>query len=69
MLVSFVLPLALTAFLNGVTVSHLAALCSQVPSPPAAGSSAPSHLELMSPRETSIILRCAGKAGNTFHTK
>ena len=21
------------------------------------------------PRETSIILRCAGKAGNTFHTK
>ena len=26
-----------------------------------------SHLEF--PRETSIILRCAGKAGNTFHTK
>ena len=25
------------------------------------------HLEF--PRETSIILRCAGKAGNTFHTK
>ncbi|XP_043772473.1 LOW QUALITY PROTEIN: neurotensin receptor type 2 [Cervus elaphus] len=46
-LVSFVLPLALTAFLNGVTVSHLAALCSQVPSPPTAGSSAPSRLELM----------------------
>ncbi|KAF4016596.1 hypothetical protein G4228_008176 [Cervus hanglu yarkandensis] len=46
-LVSFVLPLALTAFLNGVTVSHLAALCSQVPSPPTAGSSAPSRLELI----------------------
>ena len=25
------------------------------------------HLEF--PRETSIILRCAGEAGNTFHTK
>ena len=25
------------------------------------------HLEF--PRETSIILRCAGKAGNPFHTK
>ena len=25
------------------------------------------HLEL--PRETSLILRCAGKAGNSFHTK
>ena len=25
------------------------------------------HLEF--PRETSIILRCAGKAGNTFHRK
>ncbi|XP_020738859.2 LOW QUALITY PROTEIN: neurotensin receptor type 2 [Odocoileus virginianus] len=55
-LVSFVLPLALTAFLNGVTVSHLAALCSQVPSPPAAGSSAPSRLELMSKERKTLPL-------------
>ncbi|DAA24474.1 neurotensin receptor type 2 [Bos indicus] len=55
-LVSFVLPLALTAFLNGVTVSHLAALCSQVPSPPAAGSSAPSRLELMSEDRKTLAL-------------
>ncbi|KAL0620595.1 Neurotensin receptor type 2 [Plecturocebus cupreus] len=47
-LVSFVLPLALTAFLNGVTVSHLLALCSQVPSTSALGSSTPSRLELLS---------------------
>ncbi|XP_068420241.1 LOW QUALITY PROTEIN: neurotensin receptor type 2 [Eschrichtius robustus] len=47
-LVSFVLPLALTAFLSWVTVSHLEALCSQRPSPSAPGSSAPSHLKLMS---------------------
>ena len=31
------------------------------------GSTHVAHLEF--PRETSIILRCAGKAGNTFHTK
>ncbi|XP_043326437.1 LOW QUALITY PROTEIN: neurotensin receptor type 2 [Cervus canadensis] len=55
-LVSFVLPLALTAFLNGVTVSHLAALCSQVPSPPTAGSSAPSRLELMSKERKTLPL-------------
>ncbi|XP_062933810.1 neurotensin receptor type 2 [Cynocephalus volans] len=47
-LVSFVLPLALTAFLNGVTVSHLVALCSQVPSASAPSSSTPSHPELLS---------------------
>uniref|UniRef100_A0A2K5F200 Neurotensin receptor 2 n=1 Tax=Aotus nancymaae TaxID=37293 RepID=A0A2K5F200_AOTNA len=47
-LVSFVLPLALTAFLNGVTVNHLLALCSQVPSTSALGSSTPSRLELLS---------------------
>ncbi|XP_002922788.2 neurotensin receptor type 2 [Ailuropoda melanoleuca] len=47
-LVSFVLPLALTAFLNGVTVSHLVALCSQVPSTSAPGSPTPSHVELTS---------------------
>ncbi|XP_009181963.1 neurotensin receptor type 2 isoform X2 [Papio anubis] len=47
-LVSFVLPLALTAFLNGVMVSHLLALCSQVPSTSALGSSTPSRLELLS---------------------
>ncbi|EAX00922.1 neurotensin receptor 2, isoform CRA_a, partial [Homo sapiens] len=47
-LVSFVLPLALTAFLNGVTVSHLLALCSQVPSTSTPGSSTPSRLELLS---------------------
>ncbi|KAL4664207.1 hypothetical protein H8959_018885 [Pygathrix nigripes] len=47
-LVSFVLPLALTAFLNGVMVSHLLALCSQVPSTSAPGSSTPSRLELLS---------------------
>uniref|UniRef100_A0A8C6CKI4 Neurotensin receptor 2 n=1 Tax=Moschus moschiferus TaxID=68415 RepID=A0A8C6CKI4_MOSMO len=55
-LVSFVLPLALTAFLNGVTVSHLAALCSQVPSPPTAGSSAPSRLELLSKERKTLAL-------------
>ena len=33
----------------------------------ACGSTNVAHLEF--PRETSIILRCAGKAGNTFHTK
>ena len=33
----------------------------------ACGTTHVAHLEL--PRETSIILRCAGKAGNTFHTK
>ena len=32
----------------------------------ACGSTHVAHLEF--PRETSIILRCAGKAGNTFHT-
>ncbi|XP_028687797.2 neurotensin receptor type 2 isoform X1 [Macaca mulatta] len=47
-LVSFVLPLALTAFLNGVMVSHLLALCSQVPSTSALGSSTPSRLQLLS---------------------
>ncbi|KAM6221101.1 LOW QUALITY PROTEIN: neurotensin receptor type 2 [Rhynchocyon petersi] len=47
-LVSFVLPLALTAFLNGVTVSHLMSLCSQVPSTSAPDNSTPSHLELLS---------------------
>ncbi|XP_040849860.1 neurotensin receptor type 2 [Ochotona curzoniae] len=47
-LVSFVLPLALTAFLNGVTVNHLVALYSQVPSASVAGSFAPSRLELLS---------------------
>ncbi|KAM4867308.1 neurotensin receptor type 2 [Thomomys bottae] len=47
-LVSFVLPLALTAFLNGVTVSHLMALYTQVPSPSAPSSSIPSRLELLS---------------------
>ncbi|XP_045404816.1 neurotensin receptor type 2 [Lemur catta] len=47
-LVSFVLPLALTTFLNGVTVCHLLALCSQAPSTSAPGSSAPSRLELLS---------------------
>ncbi|XP_006140878.1 neurotensin receptor type 2 isoform X1 [Tupaia chinensis] len=47
-LVSFVLPLALTAFLTSVTVSHLAALCSQVPTASAPGSFATSHLELLS---------------------
>ena len=33
----------------------------------ACGTTHVAHLEF--PRETSIILRCAGKAGNTFHTK
>lgn len=47
-LVSFLLPLALTAFLNGVTVSHLMALYSQVPSASVPGSSIPSRLELLS---------------------
>ncbi|KAM4803751.1 neurotensin receptor type 2 isoform X1 [Urocitellus parryii] len=47
-LVSFLLPLALTTFLNGVTVSHLMALYSQVPSASAPGSSIPSRLELLS---------------------
>jgi neurotensin receptor 2 len=47
-LVSFVLPLALTAFLNGVTVNHLMALSSQVLSPSAPGNSIPSRLELLS---------------------
>ncbi|KAM6149583.1 LOW QUALITY PROTEIN: neurotensin receptor type 2 [Erethizon dorsatum] len=47
-LVSFVLPLALTAFLNGVTVNHLVALYSQVPSASAPVSSMPGRLELLS---------------------
>ncbi|EGW08492.1 neurotensin receptor type 2 [Cricetulus griseus] len=47
-LVSFVLPLALTAFLNGVTINHLMALYSQVPSASAQVSSIPSRLELLS---------------------
>ncbi|XP_006869533.1 PREDICTED: LOW QUALITY PROTEIN: neurotensin receptor type 2 [Chrysochloris asiatica] len=47
-LLSFVLPLALTAFLNGVTVNHLVSLCSQMPSTSAPDNSAPSHLELLS---------------------
>ncbi|XP_021104052.1 neurotensin receptor type 2 isoform X1 [Heterocephalus glaber] len=47
-LVSFVLPLALTAFLNGVTVNHLVALYSQVPSASAPVSSIPGRLELLS---------------------
>ncbi|OBS72483.1 hypothetical protein A6R68_12935 [Neotoma lepida] len=47
-LVSFVLPLALTAFLNGVTVNHLMALYSQVPSASAQVNSIPSRLELLS---------------------
>eukprot|EP00069_Balaena_mysticetus_P011461 bmy_07132T0 len=55
-LVSFVLPLALTAFLSGVTVSHLEALCSQRPSPSAPGSSAPSHLKLMSEERRTLAL-------------
>ncbi|XP_039087006.1 LOW QUALITY PROTEIN: neurotensin receptor type 2 [Hyaena hyaena] len=46
-LVSFVLPLALTAFLNGVTVNHLVALSSQVPPTSAPGSPVPNHMELM----------------------
>ena len=33
----------------------------------ACGTTHVAHLEF--PRETSIILRCAGKAGNPFHTK
>nr|XP_038968819.1 neurotensin receptor type 2 isoform X3 [Rattus norvegicus] len=47
-LVSFALPLALTAFLNGITVNHLMALYSQVPSASAQVSSIPSRLELLS---------------------
>ncbi|XP_006880790.1 PREDICTED: LOW QUALITY PROTEIN: neurotensin receptor type 2 [Elephantulus edwardii] len=47
-LVSFVLPLVLTAFLNGVTVSHLVSLSSQVPPTSAQDDSTPSHLELIS---------------------
>ncbi|EDK98477.1 neurotensin receptor 2, isoform CRA_b [Mus musculus] len=47
-LVSFVLPLALTAFLNGITVNHLVALYSQVPSASAQVNSIPSRLELLS---------------------
>ncbi|KAM5292585.1 LOW QUALITY PROTEIN: neurotensin receptor type 2 [Ctenodactylus gundi] len=47
-LVSFVLPLALTAFLNGVTVNHLVALYSHVPSASALGNSVPGRLELLS---------------------
>uniref|UniRef100_A0A8C6GZT6 Neurotensin receptor 2 n=1 Tax=Mus spicilegus TaxID=10103 RepID=A0A8C6GZT6_MUSSI len=47
-LVSFVLPLALTAFLNGITVNHLMALYSQVPSASAQVNSIPSRLELLS---------------------
>uniref|UniRef100_A0A8C5KD89 Neurotensin receptor 2 n=1 Tax=Jaculus jaculus TaxID=51337 RepID=A0A8C5KD89_JACJA len=46
-LVSFLLPLALTAFLNGITVNHLLALYSQVPSASASGNSIPSRLELL----------------------
>ncbi|XP_045835561.1 neurotensin receptor type 2 [Meles meles] len=53
-LVSFVLPLALTAFLNGVTVSHLVALCSQVPSTSAPASPTPSHMELTSEERTTL---------------
>lgn len=54
-LVSFVLPLALTAFLNGVTVSHLVALCSQVPS--TSGSPAHTCVELMSEERKMPSLR------------
>ncbi|KAG8524775.1 Neurotensin receptor type 2, partial [Galemys pyrenaicus] len=63
-LVSFVLPLALTAFLNGVTVSHMVALCSQVPSTSAA-SSAPSHLDLL--REEKKTLPLQGQASLVRH--
>ncbi|XP_029792222.1 LOW QUALITY PROTEIN: neurotensin receptor type 2 [Suricata suricatta] len=51
-LVSFVLPLALTAFLNGVTVSHLVALSSQVPS----ASAVPNHVELMKEERRALPL-------------
>ncbi|KAB0391681.1 hypothetical protein E2I00_000439, partial [Balaenoptera physalus] len=64
-LVSFVLPLALTAFLSGVTVSHLEALCSQRPSPSAPGSSAPSHLKLMSEERSTPAL--GGQAALVRH--
>ncbi|VFV29846.1 neurotensin receptor type 2-like [Lynx pardinus] len=55
-LVSFVLPLALTAFLNGVSVSHLVALSSQVPSLSAPGSPVPNHVELMSEERRKLPL-------------
>ncbi|XP_057599228.1 LOW QUALITY PROTEIN: neurotensin receptor type 2 [Hippopotamus amphibius kiboko] len=64
-LVSFVLPLALTAFLNGVTVSHLAALCSQVPSPSATGSPALSRLELRNKERKTLAL--GGQAALVRH--
>ncbi|XP_046518793.1 neurotensin receptor type 2 [Equus quagga] len=64
-LVSFVLPLALTAFLNGVTVSHLVALCSQVPSTSAPGSPSPSHVELVSQERKSLSL--GGQASLVRH--
>ncbi|XP_060025576.1 LOW QUALITY PROTEIN: neurotensin receptor type 2 [Lagenorhynchus albirostris] len=64
-LASFVLPLALTAFLSGVTVSHLEALCSQGPSPSATGSSAPSHLKLMSEERRTLAL--GGQAALVRH--
>ncbi|KAJ8789889.1 hypothetical protein J1605_021587 [Eschrichtius robustus] len=63
-LVSFVLPLALTAFLSWVTVSHLEALCSQRPSPSAPGSSAPSHLKLMSEERRTPALGGQAALGN-----
>ncbi|XP_004609464.2 neurotensin receptor type 2 isoform X1 [Sorex araneus] len=56
-LVSFVLPLALTAVLNGVTVSQLMALCSQVPSTSATGSSVPSCLVLASESKEAFFLK------------
>ncbi|KAF5917309.1 hypothetical protein HPG69_008381 [Diceros bicornis minor] len=65
MLVSFVLPLALTAFLNGVTVSHLVALCSQVPSTSAPGSPAPSLAELVSQERKALSL--GGQASLVRH--
>ncbi|XP_055984501.1 neurotensin receptor type 2 isoform X2 [Sorex fumeus] len=56
-LVSFVLPLALTAVLNGVTVSHLVALCSQMPSTSTTGSSVPNCLELASEQKETFFLK------------
>ena len=55
-LVSFMLPLALTAFLIGITVSHLVALSSQVPSLSAPGSPIPNHVELMSKERRKLPL-------------
>ncbi|XP_022369355.1 neurotensin receptor type 2 [Enhydra lutris kenyoni] len=64
-LVSFVLPLALTAFLNGVTVSHLVALCSQVPSTSTPASPTPSHMELTSEERRTLPL--GGRASLVQH--